>query len=357
MDKRYQVFVSSTYKDLEEERQEVIQALLELDCIPAGMELFPAANDDQWALIRRLIDDCDYYILIVGGRYGSIGNEGISYTEMEYRYALEAGKPIIAFIHKSPDQITVAKTEQSPESKIKLKEFINLVERKVCKYWLNSTELGSQVSRSIVNLIKTNPAIGWVRADLVPEVSASEEILKLKKQIDQLNTILESERASSSSSLSDLAQGNDQIGLMLHVASNDMNDLRATRKAQYVKHGFAWNDIFAHISPKLVDEADEYSLKNFMDAAVSELSVRTLFVDERFKGRRIKEISLTDGDFQTIKVQFKALGLIDRSSRNRSVKNVHTYWTLTQKGDTLMTKLRAIKRVTPEQEVNDSNNI
>ena len=48
MDKRYQVFVSSTYMDLREERQEVIQALLELDCIPSGMELFPASDETQW---------------------------------------------------------------------------------------------------------------------------------------------------------------------------------------------------------------------------------------------------------------------------------------------------------------------
>src|ERR1044071_8458243 len=98
MDKRYQVFVSSTYRDLQEERQEVMQALLELDCIPAGMELFPAANEDQWTLIKRVIDDCDYYIVIVAGRYGSLGPAGVSYTEMEYRYAGERGKPIIAFL-------------------------------------------------------------------------------------------------------------------------------------------------------------------------------------------------------------------------------------------------------------------
>lgn len=88
MEIKYQVFVSSTYKDLLEERQEVMQALLELDCIPVGMELFPAADDDQWTLIKRLIDDCDYYILIAGGRYGSVNKEGISYTQMEYEYAL-----------------------------------------------------------------------------------------------------------------------------------------------------------------------------------------------------------------------------------------------------------------------------
>ena len=77
MNKKYQVFVSSTYQDLLEERQEVMQALLELECIPVGMELFPAADDDQWTLIKGLIKDCDYYVLIVGGRYGSISPAGI----------------------------------------------------------------------------------------------------------------------------------------------------------------------------------------------------------------------------------------------------------------------------------------
>ena len=56
MDKRYQVFVSSTFKDLQDERQEIMQALLELDCIPSGMELFPAANEDQWSLIKKVMN-------------------------------------------------------------------------------------------------------------------------------------------------------------------------------------------------------------------------------------------------------------------------------------------------------------
>jgi hypothetical protein len=45
-EKRYQVFVSSTYVDLQEERQAVIMALLQLNAVPAGMELFPAADED-----------------------------------------------------------------------------------------------------------------------------------------------------------------------------------------------------------------------------------------------------------------------------------------------------------------------
>ena len=64
MDRRYQVFVSSTFVDLRDERSRVIQTLMELDCIPAGMELFPAMDEEQFEFIKKIIDDCDYYLLI-----------------------------------------------------------------------------------------------------------------------------------------------------------------------------------------------------------------------------------------------------------------------------------------------------
>jgi nucleoside 2-deoxyribosyltransferase len=130
LDKRYQVFVSSTYEDLREERQEVMQALLELDCIPSGMELFPAANEDQWTLIKKVIDDCDYYLVIVGGRYGSIGPEGKSHTQMEYEYAILKGKPVVAFLHKTPSAIPAGKTEKSDEGKKKLEQFCELAKKR-----------------------------------------------------------------------------------------------------------------------------------------------------------------------------------------------------------------------------------
>ncbi|NQU53007.1 MAG: DUF4062 domain-containing protein [Bacteroidetes bacterium] len=131
MEKKYQFFISSTYVDLVEERKEVIQALLELDCIPVGMELFPAANEDQWTLIRELIDTCDYYLLIVGGRYGSLNSAGISYTQMEYEYAIKKGIPVIAFTPSNPEEIPVGKTDKDPEKSEKLKTFLDLVQKKM----------------------------------------------------------------------------------------------------------------------------------------------------------------------------------------------------------------------------------
>jgi nucleoside 2-deoxyribosyltransferase len=174
MDKRYQVFVSSTFTDLQEERKEVIQALLEMDCIPAGMELFPAANDDQWTLIKKVIDDCDYYIVIVAGRYGSLHpTSEISYTEMEYNYAIEQGKPVIGLLHKSPNAISEEKTEKSEAGRNKLENFREIVERKTCRYWTNASELKSQVFSSLFKTIKSHPAIGWVKADLIQDETAS----------------------------------------------------------------------------------------------------------------------------------------------------------------------------------------
>src|SRR3989339_1808734 len=111
MDKRYQVFISSTYSDLKDERKQVMQTLLEMDCIPTGMELFPAADEEQLEFIKKIIDDCDYYLIIIGGRYGSTTADGISFTEKEYDYAVGKGIPIIALLHGNPEIIPAGKTE------------------------------------------------------------------------------------------------------------------------------------------------------------------------------------------------------------------------------------------------------
>jgi hypothetical protein len=104
-----------------------MQALLELDCIPSGMELFPASHEEKWPLISRVIDDCDYYILILGGRYGSVDTAGTSYTEREYEQAAKYKKCILAFLHADPDMIPAGKSELGLERRAKLrgsKEFL-----------------------------------------------------------------------------------------------------------------------------------------------------------------------------------------------------------------------------------------
>ena len=182
MDIRYQVFVSSTYEDLIKERLEVMQALLELDCIPCGMEYFPAANEDTWTFIKNLIDVCDYYVVIIGGKYGSEDTEGKSYTRKEYEYALSKGIPTIGFIRRDLSSLPSEKKEKEPGKIQKLDEFIALVKSKLCKDWCDASELGGYVSRSLTQLFKNTPRTGWIRADRASNEDTLNEINILRKE-------------------------------------------------------------------------------------------------------------------------------------------------------------------------------
>lgn len=162
MDIKHQVFVSSTFKDLIEERKSVIHALLELDCIPAGMELFPAADEDAWSLIKEVINGCDYYVLILAGKYGSVGPSGLGYTEMEFNYAISIGKPVICFLHSDISTLSSGNTERTEDLQKKLGGFREKAQKKHCKYWNNAEDLGGKVSRGLVQLRKQHPSAGWV---------------------------------------------------------------------------------------------------------------------------------------------------------------------------------------------------
>lgn len=181
--RRYQVFVSSTYRDLQEERQHVIQALLETKCIPVGMELFPAASVEQWELIKRVIEECDYYFVIIAGRYGSVDQSGIGYTEKEYDYALSIGKPILGFYHRDPNSLPGEKLEENDEGRERLKTFTEKIKKKLCRQWDSAAGLGSAVKSAILHELEYNPKPGWIRAD---QVQNSPEIERLKQRIADL---------------------------------------------------------------------------------------------------------------------------------------------------------------------------
>jgi len=187
MNKRYQIFISSTYSDLKEERSKVMQAIMAMDCIPAGMELFPAIDEEQFNFIKRIIDDCDYYILIIGGRYGSIDDEGISYTEKEYDYAISRQVPVMTFLHKDIGKIPREKTETAPELMKKLQAFQEKVKTgRLVKFWSDASELTGMVAISLMQTIKTYPQVGWVRSNMATSAETLQEINELRKKLAEL---------------------------------------------------------------------------------------------------------------------------------------------------------------------------
>jgi len=339
MSKRYhQVFVSSTYEDLREERQQVMQALLELDCIPSGMELFPAANEDQWTLIKRVIDDCDYYLVVVAGRYGSVGPDKKSYTQMEYEYAQSTNKPVIAFIHADPNSIPLGRTEPTEEGKKRLKEFGELLRQKMVRTWSSAEELGSVVSRSIVKLRQTHPAAGWVRADEFAEELAAPEILKHKKRIEELEERLQQFRHQPPREAEKLASGSEIFKIEFYTSFVDAKDEKPY--TWELSSSRSWNNIFKTLSPLMIDRATESQLTTRLYESCKD-QIRQKIRDDTLSAKQIS-IKLSPESLRTIIIQFRALGLIVKDERHRSVRDTQTYWTLTSYGDSAMTTLLAI---------------
>lgn len=95
--------------------------LTPLGHIVSGMEWFPAVDMEQFEYIKTQIDVCDYYVLIIAGRYGTIAPTGYSYTEMEYDYAVEKGLPVVAFIHEHPEKLPMEYCDIEPEAREKFK--------------------------------------------------------------------------------------------------------------------------------------------------------------------------------------------------------------------------------------------
>jgi hypothetical protein len=342
-DKRYQIFISSTFRDLVDERQEVLKAVLELNHMPAGMELFPAADEAAWQLIKDVIDGSDYYILVVGGKYGSLDETGLGYTEKEYDYAVTSKKPVIALLHKEPEKIPREKTETDSAAWKKLKKFRAKVEKNhTCSYWLSAEDLKSKVIVALTSTTKRHPRIGWVRSDQVPSEATLADVLSLRQRVAELEQQLASERTEAPAGTVDLAQGEDAFEVAIDYTVGKQDDWKDEEWKGEVYP--TWNEVFAALAPLMMNEASRKALRSRFEELLHEVAIRQRSSDEGMEGKLIKSLTVPDRALDTVIVQLRALGLIRVSERKRSIQDRGAYWTLTPYGDRLMVQLRALRR-------------
>ena len=189
MEKKYQIFISSTYTDLVEERKKIRDTILSMLHFPVGMEIFGAADEEQWEIIKDTIDSSDYYVLLVAHRYGSIiesgPDAGISYTEKEYRYAKEKGIPILAFLIDDSVPVLPEKMEKDhPEELMAFKQEVKT--GRLVEWWKNADDLAQKISISLHKQMDRKKRPGWVRADSFDIEQSHAELLALNKQIREL---------------------------------------------------------------------------------------------------------------------------------------------------------------------------
>ncbi len=181
MSSKYQIFVSSTYQDLKAERDQVIKGILEIGHIPVGMEMFSAADEEQWKIIAKQIDQSDYYVVIVANRYGSVTDDGISYTEKEYDYALTQNIPTLCFIIKSDARWPLDKTDTDPKKDSSLRLFKEKVKKKNVSFWKNSEELYGKCIIALTKAFNNYPREGWIRAFEARNMQMSQAFTRLSE--------------------------------------------------------------------------------------------------------------------------------------------------------------------------------
>lgn len=324
-EKRYQIFVSSTFNDLKEERAIVSEAILEMNQMPYGMEVFPAANESQWEWIKRTIEESDYYIVIVGGKYGSINKKtGLSYTEMEYRYAEEAGVPTVAFLVDESVDLPKSKIETDAVRAEKLRAFRDYIEnRKMRKSYLSKEDLKAKVITSLISLINQFPREGWIRTKSLKNYTSNDEVIRLMRENEELKSRLYNEY--------NLIDGEDTLTINYSLAKIDDKGKRFFEE----KHTeLTIEEIFLLYSSFLYENVCEYS--DFKEITETYMLNNILPDNTPANFREEPLVNITDEELTKIIIQLEAIDYITLS-RTRT-------WKLTEKGRKKYILSKAIKK-------------
>lgn len=292
-EKKYQVFVSSTYDDLIKARKKIIETVLSLYHFPVGMEMFSADDAEQWEIIRETIDASDYYVIIIGHKYGSISGTGISYTEMEYDYAKSLDIPVLAFIRDRNTSTQPNEREIDYTKTEKLDKFIEKAKaNKMCDFWESIDDLATKVAIALPKIMRRTPRVGWVRGDNSNSKEVSEELAGLSQENRKLRALVH----EYESQLQD-----DKPILKLTMIENDvlLNFSHYEKKQGYIEK-FQKTDTPSELLPYMTDEminkynnkipsnhdVDEYNERvfNFTNYSCNSITFHPVLVNE---GRRL----------------------------------------------------------------------
>ena len=258
MEKKYQIFISSTYEDLKEERKKVQDAILSIYQFPIGMEMFSAADEDQWEIIRETIDSSDYYILIIAHRYGSVIKEGkyagISYTQKEFRYALERKIPVLAFLIDESVPVMPKKMEENEKKRKKLGTFKEEVKNgRMVQFWTNKDDLANLVTNALNKQINRGKRPGWIRTDSLNIEEMQNKLVEMNKKIRKLekeNRDLK-ENAGTRKPILNILINNVKV---IHIPYFELNSNMIDCEYMLLEMEDVPNDAKTYITQEMLDE-------------------------------------------------------------------------------------------------------
>lgn len=336
MNPRYQIFVSSTFQDLKDARERVIYELMRNGFIAVGMEQFHATDEEQMEYIRPLIDQTDYYVVIVKGRYGSLAADGMSYTEKEYRYALEKGVPVLAFLYDDIQSLSVHDTDDDSDKLKKFKLFREeLMSKRIVSFWRAEDDLVSKVKDAVFGIAFRKPRIGWIRGDQALDPGVYKELELARKKIHELEQSVVDYIDEPIPFPESLAHGSDEFefeGILSCFSDRGKQIMGA------ISVKLSWESIFMYLVEQIYHEAEESYISYTLAQVIAKIAAEPnkISIDARYT------FDFSEDYIVQIRFHLQALGLITTAVGGNGIR-----WQLTEKGRKYISNLKAIRRAVP----------
>jgi uncharacterized protein DUF4062 len=130
MSASFTVFVCSTFDDLVEEREAVLDAIRRVQQRHNAMEFFGAQPEQPIKVCLDQVGKSDLLVVIVGLKYGSLpSGVEISYSQAEYEESVRLGKPCLVYLRDEDVPILPKFVEQDPDKLRLLKTWEGRAER------------------------------------------------------------------------------------------------------------------------------------------------------------------------------------------------------------------------------------
>jgi len=100
MNQKLNIFISST-SDLKRWRKASEKALTELNINGLKFESWSSSSNNPENECLLNVEESDGLLLIIGKKYGSLTNDGISFAHLEFRHAIKHKKPIFVYLLKN----------------------------------------------------------------------------------------------------------------------------------------------------------------------------------------------------------------------------------------------------------------
>jgi hypothetical protein len=278
------------------------------------MESFPTTDQQQLDYIKRIIDRSDYYIILVGRRYGWLSDDELTFTEGAFEYARTKGLPILAFLPENSSNVACNAIEPEAQLKEKLDAFkARLKTGRIVEFWSNENDLCMKVVMAVATAVNLKPGVGWIRGDQAINPKLLQELEKLRIEnanLRQKLTDLDSDKSSSHPTPVRLA---DSVAVELLIYRTEEGT------PDKISRSILLSDLFAGLYGHLLKSPSEAYVREL----VGHWYQQKLHISDHCELSEKSTIMIRD--------RLEALGLIRSRSIIAGFSN-HIAWSLTEEG-------------------------